>query len=105
MSGSRVLLFDNMVLKIEEQPRELARLQAEGLLQWLKGNRPVEDAVFWIWEGGIADRYQDIALGYRSLEHNLSRRYGSTEKTPQRCSAACIYAENTFFPSLMNIGI
>lgn len=72
-----------------ENPKEL--------LAWLKKNRPEEDPVFshgdyclpnlFLKEGkvsgyidlgrsGIADRYQDIALCYRSLKHNYSGRYG-----------------------------
>lgn len=67
------------------------------LLAWLKENRPEEDLVFshgdyclpnlFLQDGkvsgfldlgrsGIADRYQDIALCYRSLKHNYSGRYG-----------------------------
>ena len=66
------------------------------LLQWLKEHRPKEEPVFshgdfclpnifvknghingfidW-GNGGIADRYQDIALCYRSLLHNYSGKY------------------------------
>jgi len=67
----------------------------EELLLWLKENRPKEDLVFshgdycpqnlFIKDGkvsgfldlgnaGIADRWQDIALCVRSLEHNLGKR-------------------------------
>lgn len=67
------------------------------LLEWLKKNRPKEDLVFshgdyclpniflsgsvisgFIDLGccGIADRYHDIALCYRSLSNNFSGRYG-----------------------------
>lgn len=63
----------------------------EKLLQWLKENRPDEELVFShgdyclpnimikddkingfidLGRSGIADKYQDIALCYRSLEHN-----------------------------------
>ncbi len=69
------------------------------LLAWLKENRPQEDLVFshgdfclpniFIKDGtvsgfidlgrsGIADRYQDIALCWRSLRDNLTGRYCKT---------------------------
>ncbi len=68
----------------------------EELLEWLYDNRPEEDLVLahgdfclpnvFIKDGkfsgfvdvgrmGIADRYQDIALCYRSLEHNFAGVY------------------------------
>ena len=67
------------------------------LLDWLEHNRPEEDYVFshgdfclpniFIENGkisgfldlgktGYADRYQDIALCYRSLKHNYEGKYG-----------------------------
>ncbi len=67
------------------------------LLKWLKENKPSEDLVFShgdfclpnvfindnkisgfidLGRSGIADRYQDIALCYRSLSHNYSGTYG-----------------------------
>ena len=69
----------------------------EELLVWLYDNKPAEDLVLshgdfclpnvFIENGkfsgfvdigrmGIADRYQDIALCYRSLDHNFSGVYG-----------------------------
>ena len=69
----------------------------EELLQWLKDNRPKEDLVFShgdyclpnifiqgekisgfidLGRCGIADKYQDIALCYRSLVHNADGYYG-----------------------------
>ena len=69
----------------------------EELLEWLKNNRPSEELVFShgdfclpnvfikdnkisgfidLGRGGIADKYQDIALCYRSLSHNYSGTYG-----------------------------
>lgn len=69
----------------------------EELLQWLKDNRPEEELVFShgdfclpniiikddkingfidLGRSGIADKYQDIALCYRSFQHNYSGRYG-----------------------------
>lgn len=72
----------------------------EHLLKWLSDNRPAEDTVFshgdyclpnlllsggrisgWVDLGrsGPADRYQDIALCCRSLEHNLSGVYSSQQ--------------------------
>lgn len=67
------------------------------LLQWLKENKPVEDFVFShgdyclpnvfikddkvsgfvdLGRSGVGDRYQDIALCYRSLKHNYEGAYG-----------------------------
>lgn len=67
------------------------------LLDWLKHHRPAEEPVFshgdyclpnlFLKEGkisgfldlgrsGVADRYQDIALCYRSLLHNYDGKYG-----------------------------
>ncbi len=71
----------------------------EELLQWLKENRPEEELVFShgdyclpniivknnrvngfidLGRSGIADKYQDIALCYRSLQHNYGGKYGGT---------------------------
>jgi Aminoglycoside phosphotransferase len=67
------------------------------LLQWLKENKPVEDLVFShgdycmpnifvkdyqikgfldLGRSGMADKYQDIALCYRSLKHNYEGLHG-----------------------------
>lgn len=67
------------------------------LLQWLIEHQPKEELVFShgdfclpnvffedgrvsgfidLGDCGIADRYQDIALCYRSLKHNLNGKYG-----------------------------
>lgn len=67
------------------------------LLQWLKNNKPAEELVFShgdfclpnifikdnkvngfidLGRSGIADKYQDIALCYRSMKHNLDGSYG-----------------------------
>lgn len=69
----------------------------EKLLQWLKNNKPAEELVFShgdyclpnifindnkingfidLGRSGIADKYQDIALCYRSLKHNFDGTYG-----------------------------
>lgn len=69
----------------------------EDLLQWLKANRPKEDLVLShgdyclpnvfankkgvsgfidLGRAGIADRYRDIAICYRSLTSNLHGSYG-----------------------------
>lgn len=70
------------------------------LLLWLKENRPEEDIVFThgdyclpnlfaknrhvsgfidLGKAGLADRYQDIAICYRSIKHNLAGLYGGHE--------------------------
>ena len=70
------------------------------LLDWLIKNRPEEELVFShgdfclpnlfvkddkvsgfldLGKCGRADRYQDIALCYRSLQHNFNGKYGSHE--------------------------
>lgn len=78
------------------------------LLEWLKANRPTEELVFShgdyclpnvffdngkisgfidLGKSGIADKYQDIALCYRSLKSNLEGRYGgnpNTEFNPEK---------------------
>lgn len=72
----------------------------EALLQWLITHRPEEELVLshgdfclpniYINDGdeisfidlgrtGIADKWQDIALCYRSLKHNFSGKYGGEE--------------------------
>ena len=71
----------------------------ERLLVWLMDNQPVEDLavthgdfclpnVFFdgkgakvidVGRGGVADKYQDIALLYRSLRDNLRGRYGGAD--------------------------
>ena len=68
----------------------------EKLLEWLYDNQPTEDLVVThgdfclpnvffdgkytkiidVGRGGVADKYQDIALFYRSLRDNLSGGYG-----------------------------
>lgn len=69
------------------------------LLSWLKAHPPKEDRVLShgdfclpnifveqgkisgyldLGRGGVADRYQDIALAYRSLKHNYDGSYGGT---------------------------
>ncbi len=70
---------------------------ASDLLSWLESNRPTEDRVLShgdmclpnvfhkdgkisgfidLGRSGTADRYQDIALCYRSLKHNYNGSYG-----------------------------
>lgn len=80
----------------------------EDLLQWLKDNQPTEDIVFShgdyclpniffesdqisgfidLGRSGKADRYQDIALCYRSLVHNADGTYGGkvySQLNPER---------------------
>ena len=83
------------------------------LLVWLKENRPAEDVVLShgdyclpnifakgntvcgfidLGKAGLADRYQDIAIGYRSLKHNLGGLYGGHEPID--------YDANIFFERL-----
>lgn len=70
------------------------------LLQWLKANKPIVEPVFThgdfclpnifskngeitgfidLGRSGIADKYQDVALCYRSLRHNFDGKYGGKE--------------------------
>lgn len=70
---------------------------AKELLQWLKENKPDEELAFShgdfclpnifikddkingfidLGRSGIADKYQDIALCYRSLQYNYDEKYG-----------------------------
>lgn len=69
----------------------------EALLEWLIQNKPTEELVFShgdfclpnifakdgeisgfidLGRAGAADKYQDIAICYRSLKHNMNGRYG-----------------------------
>lgn len=69
----------------------------EDLLLWLKNNKPTEELVFShgdfclpniiikdnkingfvdLGRSGVADKYQDIALCYRSFKHNFDRTFG-----------------------------
>lgn len=73
----------------------------EDLLNWLKNNRPKEEYALshgdyclpnvFVKDGkisgyvdlgkmGLADKYQDIALCYRSLRHNYEGKYSGEEK-------------------------
>ncbi len=77
----------------------------EELLEWLKTHQPEEELVFShgdyclpnlffenggvsgfidLGNCGIADKYQDIALCYRSLKHNLNGKYGRRVNTEIR---------------------
>ncbi|BCN30821.1 APH(3') family aminoglycoside O-phosphotransferase [Anaeromicropila herbilytica] len=79
----------------------------EHLLEWLLDNKPVEEPVFshgdyclpniFIYKNkingfidlgrsGVADKYQDIALCYRSLLHNLNGKYSMNKKTEYDCN-------------------
>lgn len=70
---------------------------AQALLNWLIQNKPEEELVFThgdfclpnifakgdeissfidLGRAGVADRYQDIAICYRSLKHNFEGKYG-----------------------------
>lgn len=77
----------------------------EELLEWLKTHQPEEELVFShgdfclpnlffdngrvsgfidLGNCGMADKYQDIALCYRSLKHNLNGKYGEKVNTEIR---------------------
>ena len=72
----------------------------ESLLEWLIQNKPTEELVFShgdfclpnifakdgeisgfidLGRAGVADKYQDIAICYRSLKHNMNGRYSGTK--------------------------
>lgn len=84
----------------------------EKLLQWLKENRPNEELVFShgdyclpnifirddqvngfidLGRSGVADIYQDIALCYRSLQHNFGGKHGGSK--PEGFDAVVIFDE------------
>lgn len=94
----------------------------EKLLQWLKENRPEEELVFShgdyclpniiieedringfvdLCRSGIADKYQDIALCYRSLQHNYDGRYGGT--VYEGFDAALLFDELNMVPDWQKI--
>lgn len=104
MSGSRILLFSDMVLKVQRKSRETEQdtfgpdgfRDPKELLDWLFRNRPEEEAVLShgdyclpnvfgkgnrltgyldLGRAGIADKWCDIALCYRSLSQNYSGRF------------------------------
>lgn len=87
------------------------------LLQWLKDNKPVEELVFShgdyclpnvftkgkrisgfidLGQSGVADKYQDIALCYRSLQHNYSGVYGG--KVYEEFDARILFDELNIVP-------
>ncbi len=87
------------------------------LLQWLKENRPSEELVFShgdfclpniiidgekingfidLGRSGIADKYQDIALCYRSLHHNYHGSYGG--KVHEGFDASILFEELNIVP-------
>ncbi|WP_313134313.1 aminoglycoside 3'-phosphotransferase [Anaerocolumna sp.] len=89
----------------------------EELLQWLKNNKPMEELVFShgdyclpnifisnnningfidLGRSGIADKYQDIALCYRSLIRNFDGTYG--EKVYDGFDAAILFDELKIVP-------
>lgn len=89
----------------------------EKLLQWLKDNRPGEELVFShgdyclpnifidgskisgfidLGRSGIADKYQDIALCYRSLKHNFDGSYGG--KVYENFNADILFDELKIIP-------
>lgn len=87
------------------------------LLQWLKENRPDEELVFShgdyclpnifikddqingfidLGRSGVADIYQDIALCYRSLQHNFDGTYG--ERVYDGFDATILFEELKMVP-------
>lgn len=89
----------------------------EKLLQWLKENKPDEELVFShgdyclpniiikddkingfidLGRSGIADKYQDIALFYRSLQHNYDGKYGG--KVYEGFDASILFEELNIVP-------
>ena len=89
----------------------------EKLLQWLKENKLDEDLVFShgdyclpniiikdnkingfidLGRSGIADKYQDIALCYRSLQHNYDGKYGG--KVYEGFDASILFQELNIVP-------
>lgn len=86
----------------------------KALLEWLQRNQPAQDLVFShgdlclpnifldddgvngfidLGRSGVADRYQDIALCYRSLLHNFDGRYNEGISYPN-------FDPNRFFQAL-----
>lgn len=84
------------------------------LLDWLKNHRPPEEIVFShgdfclpnvfvehnkisgfidLGRAGTADRWQDIALAYRSLLHNYSGKYSDTAKQYEGFRAEKLFEE------------
>lgn len=89
----------------------------EKLLQWLKENKPDEDFVFShgdyclsniiikddkingfidLGRSGIADKYQDVALCYRNLQHNYDGKYGG--KVYEGFDASILFEELNIVP-------
>ncbi len=87
------------------------------LLQWLKDNKPVEELVFShgdycmpnifiknnkingfidLGRSGVADKYQDIALCYRSLKHNFDGSHGG--KVYENFNAESLFIELDIVP-------
>lgn len=94
----------------------------EELLQWLKENRPEEELVFShgdyclpniivknnrvngfidLGRSGIADKYQDIALCYRSLQHNYGGKHGG--RAHEDFDSEMIFHELQIVPDLNKI--
>lgn len=89
----------------------------EKLLQWLSENRPDEELVFShgdyclpniiikddkingfidLGRSGISDKYQDIALCYRSLQHKYDGKYGG--KVYEGFDASILFEELNIVP-------
>ena len=94
-SGSSVRIYNKFVLKVEQERPKFAKMVE--VMQWLYDHKPEPDPVFAhgdfclpnvffedgkvsgfidLGDAGIADRWYDIALGYRSLKHNVDGHYG-----------------------------
>ncbi len=100
LKSAEIRVYNNLCSMEDSEPETYGANGVESpakLLQWLKDNKPIEELVFshgdyclpniFIKENkingfidlgrcGVADKYQDIALCYRSLQHNYGGSYG-----------------------------
>ena len=117
---AKILVRDNLCDIEDVEPTtygENGFENPEKLLQWLKENRPNEELVFShgdyclpnifirddqvngfidLGRSGVADIYQDIALCYRSLQHNFGGKHG--RRKPEGFDAAVIFDELKIVP-------
>lgn len=100
LSSAQIRVENNLCTMEDAEPETYGKDGFDNpaqLLQWLKDNRPTEELVFShgdyclpnvfvkenkingfidLGRSGIGDKYQDIALCYRSLQHNFAGTYG-----------------------------